>query len=237
MARPPKDPGDTFGPADLAAAMGATVSNYDYVVLRGSMPRERSITTLKRAAVLGAFYGAGVALVSAARLAEAIAGNMRNQADGEVPARLEDFFKKLPADRMPSTINDYWMHRALCEAGLFQPRTALKGDVIVEILDRRTVLTDALGWNVSDYLGRIEGWGSDAFRLVPWWDEQPDVIENGPNALIGDVEAMRRNSLSRLVINCSLAVRNALDAVAAYRTARLKYPKASRSGETTGGRQ
>ena len=193
---------------------------------------------MKRIGIIGAFVAAGTPLLVAARLAEAILAEF-SESDGEAPSGLDVLARELPTHEiaaLPGEANDYWYHRALCRhPKLYQPGKALPTDVLVEIVDRQLVFSPlnsglktrtASGLRVAaPFSGWIEGWERGAAARVVLVYEKLGLMDDATNpewrALAGryEMEAQhaRENALGKLTVNVSLAIRTALDRVAAHR--------------------
>jgi len=144
----------------------------------------------------------------------------------------------LPWGKMPEDLDvdwekDYWLHHLLRNRSVvYQRGIAQNGDWIIDIADHKFVLTYVLGSEkikihspVSreglpaspDY--RIEGRGSRA-QIIPIHEEVEDLdFYNNPKSaekmrqLEQDYINGRRDATTRVVINLSLAIRNAFDRV------------------------
>jgi hypothetical protein len=261
MARPRKDTSsDLFSSTEMAIGASLTVRAFALLQEAGLAPdpvensRGRSghalfdSEGLEHAGVIRAFYGAGAQTFLAARLARAfyvewkqcgytgldklsrLNGYYRQAASKITP----DDFKILPDDLK----NTFTLHRALrLKTNIYKPYTALREDMVVEIVDRKYVFEPTLaGFKIpihSPVSGivpatpayRISGWGrgtdaviSDISREVPTYDFQQDEESA---AIYRQIETeflnARQNAVGTIRVNVSLAVRNAFDAVNDHR--------------------
>lgn len=225
-----------------------TPRNYDYLVGEGLMPNEHDVRALKRCAVIGAFGAAGVPLLLAAYLARGILDEF-NQADGEAASGLNNLLSSFPprarnwiGDRLPKTgdFNDYWLHRALRQHPHHRAGRACQGDALIEIVDREYVFVDTRSSPPlhRDYeaekrlpptmtvFGRIDGWRRNAAPQVAHFLSQLPPIGSPSHAdeaerLIDAFADARENAVATTRVNVSLAIRRALDDIAAHRENRL----------------
>lgn len=238
MARPRKT-GDTFSYDDLAVVGGMTKNTFRHVADARLLPadKEDQVRTLKRVAVIGAFMAAGVPLMPAGQIADALSLEY-GRADGEARTGLYDLWCKLPVDEIEAlpARNAYWLHQVLLQhPGIYRPGEALARDVIFEIADRALVFTRLLPPNLTAIdpfapeavssgispVGRIEGWHrGGAFihfieAVVPFGEDG----EPTPAAkeLYKQMIAARRNAIGLITVNLSLAIRNGLDRLAERR--------------------
>lgn len=194
-----------------------------------------NIDGFTEAAICGALHKGGIGLFGAARLANLL---MLEEAStrGRFPSRLQDLYRgsKLPP---PDKTDDFWLHRHLrMHGGAYVPRKAVKGDFLVEIVDRKYVLSGKmLGLAItyadgreSSALCRIETWSRDDISIVPA-SVDVGVPLDGTQRSLDAIELMeatyaeaRKNAVSVLQVNMSLAIRTALDNVMDYREAQAR---------------
>ncbi len=243
MARPKKS-GDAFSYNDLAVVAGISGRAVRQVAEAGLLPQGDGIRTLKRIAVIGAIVAAGVPLMAAAQVAEAL--NLEfNQADGETPSGLDNLYRELPPHeiRLLSDHNDYWLHRALCRyPEIYARGRSMRGDAVLEIADREFVFVRVKGLSVSIHNpfvpgglsktpppeGRIEDWrrgGNPVFvafveDVVPFDDDGKPTAE--AIALDSKMRVAYENAVGLIAVNLSLAIRNGLDQLADHRSGQKK---------------
>ncbi len=178
--------------------------------------------------VIGAFVSAGAPMLVAGRLAEKLLWSF-NQADGEMPSGLSEMSLRLADDeRSPrdGEPNDYWYHRCLYpRPGLYFAGETDRSDVYVEIADREHVylstrkglaLLDPLdpAFPETSYEGWIEGWGRGA---EPRFQSLAELGDVDSASVTARAVFARKNAVGLLTINASLAIRNGLDRLVAYR--------------------
>jgi hypothetical protein len=279
MARPRKDsPPDLFTSTDLAVAAGLTPRNFSLLQDRGLIPdaeggdgrgasRAWRTEGLEILAVVGALHKGGLELLPAGRLAKIIAEEFIGSY-GALPANLTQYLRP-PLNPLPGNLfpwhgknvdpahvqkmeDAFWLHHLLCrETGIYQKRTALLGDVYIEIADRQYVYTrfGTGGSLIHSYAGveirdaapsyRILGWekGSEAEARsidaeLKNFDFHRDAEARAQLRCIQEeFVSARRNAMSMLVINISLAIRNALDALQEHRAEAA--PRKSQTPDTS----
>lgn len=222
MARPSNDPRDFFGPTELALAAGITIRNVQFLRDNGLMPDGNGVPALKRAAFIGGLLSAGLSLIEAGRAAQALSFEPRS-ADGEFRSGLEFVARKLPSDFTSADVepNDYWCHRWINEAAeqgvvTYKRHSALKGDLIIEIVDRSRVYMGHVGFSEFELIGEVSDWGTPGMTCKAWFD-LPEPTE----ASEAEAKEYRENALGLSRTNVSLAIRTALDAITDHRKERL----------------
>ncbi|MYM00376.1 hypothetical protein GR702_21840 [Novosphingobium sp. FGD1] len=199
-------------------------------------------------AMIGAFHKAGMELLVAARLAGAMTEEYA-AIYGRLPSNLGAFLHapfNLRSGHSPWSRelpkvdfdDDYWLHNRLrLHTTIYKPWTALRGDMVVEIVDQTYVLTRFHDLNfsitspVSDPLHsspeyRIKGRGNEA-RIMPIHEgiqsfdfsvdkESADALRERQAAYLHAHE----NAVTRLRVNVGLAIRNGLDRIADDRMGR-----------------
>lgn len=119
MPRMPKDPGDRINYAEKALAGPVSKSAFQHLVGMDPplLPTGPDVRVVKHMATIGAFMAAGVQLVPAARIANALS---REFDDGEPPSGLKEFAEKCATAEdfaaLPAEPNDYWYHRLILQA-------------------------------------------------------------------------------------------------------------------------
>ena len=201
-------------------------------------------------ALVGAFHRAGMELLVAARLAGAMTEDY-TATYGRLPSNLATFLQKpynprpghSPWDKALLRVeidDDYWLHNRLrFHSDVYTPWVALRGDLVVEIVDQTYVLTRyhdlAIGIlsPVSDVIPvspeyRIEGRGSAA-RIAPIHETIKSFDFSIDRESAETYRALQtaylhahQNAVTMLRINVGLAIRNALDRVVEDRTGRAK---------------
>jgi len=253
---------DRFTSRELAVAAELTPRNVSLLIEQGLAPpaaegeggrgghRSYDGVGLGAIALLGAFYKAGMELLVAARLAGAMAEEYRFT-KGRLPSNLQTYLQR-PLNPTPGRTpwgrdlpqfdldDDYWLHNRLrFHTEIYKPWTALRGDMVVEIVDQTYVLTR---WHnleigvfspVSNAMPaspeyRITGRGGDA-RIAPIHEglksfdfsvdrEAADALREQEAAYLHAHE----NAVTRLRINVGLAIRNSLDRLVEDRAERRK---------------
>lgn len=216
---------------------------------RGSH-RSYDSVALGQMTLLGALHQAGMELLVAARLARMMTEEYTS-IYGRLPSNLGTYlqapFNPRPGYRpwdseLPEIDldDDYWLHNRLrFHSKLYHPWTALRGDLIVEIVNQAFVLTSshdlpiAILSPVNDPIPaspeyRIEGRGSSA-RVVPITEgiESFDFSTHVDSAELyrdrqNEYLEARKNAVTCLRINVGLGLRNGLDRLADDRLERAK---------------
>jgi len=203
MSRPKNDPGERFGPSELALAGELTLRQFQHLDETGLLPETRDVRGLKRMVLVGGLMRAGLTLVVSGRLAALVASEAGGR-DGEVSTGLQHLVGRVPPRyvALAQGASDYWYHRAVYAAWRggedgdvrYQPGRARGGDLCIEIIDRALVMTSYLAQpggsepasisrrdSVSAFrieaeatlVARIEGWESREPKIIPVWDEMP----------------------------------------------------------------
>lgn len=253
---------DRFSSRELAVAAELTPRNMSLLIEQGLAPpsaegvggrgshRSYDGVGLGAIALLGAFHKAGMELLVAARLAGAMAEDYR-LTKGRLPSNLGAYLQR-PLNPTPGRQpwnrdlpqfdydDDYWLHdRLRFHTSIYQPCTALRGDMVVEIVDQTYVLTHWHDMQIGVFSPvskpmpaspeyRITGRGSEA-RIAPIHEglksfdfstdhESADALRDQEAAYL----RAHQNAVTRLRINVGLAVRNSLDRLADDRAGRRK---------------
>lgn len=267
MARPRKDtPPDLFTSTEMAVAAGITARSFGVLVEADLAPKAANTDYGKQsarlwnsfglgeAAVIGAIHACGVELMMSAKIAALVIYEF-SAVRGTLPSRFSDYLQR-PLNPTPghypwadadSTVeqhieDDFWLHHLLrTKSDIYRSRTAMEGDLFVEIADRRYVFTDfswsgkrrlprITPWGITpaeqpDVLLEIEGWarGKDAV-VKPIWEitglfdgTQGSEEENRAKQIEYDWLKARQNAVGILSVNVSLAIRNAFDAIHDHR--------------------
>jgi hypothetical protein len=214
MARPRKNlPAYLFTATEVAVGAGISARAFGLLVERGLAPklsagaagkagaRLYDEAALGRAAFIGAITFAGIEILPAARLGNALADELESNY-GLLSANLEVWVsgELNPRPReMPwpddlertgpypfSRDRQFWLHRLLRAAPNYLPETATGGDWLVEIADRTYVFmgadtdvltVDPLSRKKTDLLPefRLSGWerGADAVRVISMMEDLP----------------------------------------------------------------
>jgi hypothetical protein len=162
---------------------------------------------------------------------------------------------QVEVDVTPPDLADFWVHQTLRgHPEVYQPGMALDGDLTIEIADRRAVFIDVWA-SEGRRLPRLSPWGADAsaepelLLVVEGWERGADATIRLVDELIDWRGAMddpaardaakrveerwlsaRRNAIGRLLVNASLAIRSALDAVYDHRLMTAKPFSNERQG-------
>lgn len=190
------------------------------------IPPGRGTKSFKRSAVIGAAMGAGVPLFSAASLAKVIVKAEFNQEDGEAPSGLNFLARNLSREAidqfLPSQAqdtNDYHYHYALIRGPDYRRGKALGSDALVEIIDRRIIMTSSVQFPKWQIAGWIENWGRASEAEIVLASEKVSMKswQRDFAALQDDADRSRENAVAKITINLSLAIRNAFDRLNDYR--------------------
>jgi hypothetical protein len=234
MARPRKDPGEICSYAELAVAGGAPLTKRDVQQIMEAkgdlLNRSRNARAVKRVAVIGAIMLAGVPLISAAKLAEAVRHEF-NQPDGEAPSGLNHWHLRLSSEAIDRWAEwgegDYFKHLILVEdsSSTYERSSVLESDALLEIIDRHLVTISNVGFPKPELVGWLE-WGERGtdVRIVHatervtgpdplglWSEAEIEAWQRQMAVLQADAEAVRAKAVARVTINVSLAIRNAFD--------------------------
>ena len=253
---------DRFSSRELAVAAELTPRNVSLLIEQGLAPpaaegeggrgghRSYDGVGLGAIALLGAFHKAGMELLVAARLAGVMAEDYRHT-KGRLPSNLQTYLQRplnptpghQPWDRCLPQFDlddDYWLHdRLRFHTEIYQPWTALRGDMVVEIVDQTYVLTRWHDLEIGVFSPvskampaspeyRITGRGSGA-RIAAIHEglksfdfsvdrESADALREQEGAYLH----AHQNAVTRLRINVGLAIRNSLDRLADDRAGRRK---------------
>src|SRR5689334_22258753 len=117
MPRLPKNPGAIFGYSELALAGNMSKREFQHLVDAGLLPPGRGIGPFKRVATIGAFMAAGLPLIAAARITNALLVEF-DEADGEAPSGLKIVAEQEAADELAALAdpNDFECHRLIVGA-------------------------------------------------------------------------------------------------------------------------
>lgn len=268
MARPRKNTSpDHFTSTEMALAAGISARNFGVLVEAGLAPEATNTDSGKntsrlwdrfgigKSAVIGAVHKGGAELMMSAKIGELVVEEFAS-GRGYLPTRFSehldpplnpnhnDFpWEATNQEIMLSTDNDFWLHHFLrTKASNYKPWTAMDGDLIVEIVDRRYVFTDFA------YRPRHE---REAPQQKPWayvasdtpeialeiegWEKGKEAIIRPPHEILGCVTdpaektrieetqqawlLARQNAVGLLRVNASLAIRNAFDTIHDHRVA------------------
>ena len=246
-----KDP-PRFLRDDVSAGSGLQQSQVENLVKQNVAPpsegkgrgsaRTYDSDGLAQFAVAGAAFLAGIEIIPAARLAEALRrdvfvknGHFHDTLDDVITRaggrnRLADVPRHPVADRF-DRYGLYELARSLVGPdGLIRAR---KGDAIIEVINRSYVFVghnnglkivspfSIKSYDVSAEF-RLTGWerGSNEVAIVPFYEELPPMDPDGDEEwrrrgaeIEAEYHAARENAVSALHINVSLAVRRGYEAV------------------------
>lgn len=257
MARPKKNlPPDRFTSTEMAVAAGISPRNLNLLIDRGLAPdpargsdKGKGATRVwdsfgvSQCGLIGAFHNqCGMELLLAAKLAHALAEEF-GAAYGYIYSGL-DLYLQAPLNPRPGWFpwddrdgdvrptDDFWLHHYLrSRSTIYRPRTQVRGDFGIEIVDRQYVFVNGNRDFNLKYVGGHDA--APSFRIVSLErNSDANVVSllDEVNMDIGKPEGAarlkqiedefqnaRRNAVSFLAVNMSLAVRNAFDAVHDYR--------------------
>jgi len=251
-----------FTSRELSVAADLTSRNVSLLIDHGLAPapiaivegrgghRSYDSAALGAMTLVGGFYQAGMELLVAARLAGAMTREYQ-LSYGRLPSNLGVYLQRpynprpghRPWDASLAEVDiddDYWLHNRLrVHSEIYKPWVALKGDLVVEIVDQTYVLTRhhdisiAIHSPVSGSMPaspeyRIVGRGSAA-RIAPIHEglksldfsvdaESADTLRSEENAYLHALE----NAVTRLQVNVALAIRNGFDRLVDERAGRAK---------------
>ncbi|WGD31872.1 hypothetical protein AncyloWKF20_08650 [Ancylobacter sp. WKF20] len=208
---------------------------------------------LSQMIVVGALFSAGLELTPAARLGGAISDEFCS-IYGHIPERLDDlaepmlsthpFLLDLPSCEYGAGRDRFALYGFICEhSNNYRPGAICRGDMFVEIIDRRFVFfgnydmpnfVSPFSAEPSDVSAayRIAGWerGSSGVNVIPLSDELPPIgvrpaseeaIEAWKRAgakIEAEYFLARGKAVSATRVNISLAIRNGFDAVIQHRS-------------------
>ena len=232
-------PLDLFSTGEVATGCGLSTRNVMYLCGEGLIPiasggegkgrhRELEFEGLAQAAVIGAFYSAGIEIYLASRLMQEIG----EETSFHDLTNLERFLSG-PHSGVVATMreenldpeNALHLHDALRRwSNNYQPQKGMAFDKLIEIFDRIFVFLNHLSpqddratLGPSDTpvaMYRISGWqkGTNKVELVP-------APAHRTRRLPPDWRRARENFRGMTRVNVSLAIRDSLDAIAGARGA------------------
>lgn len=219
---------DSFSFADLAHAAGVSKRDIQHVMDRHLLPEGSGMYRLNRMAVVGGFVSAGVPLLLSTKIANAIAVQFEA---AEVPTGLRQMSQQLSMEDsplLPGDCNDFWYHRAIFRHAGYVAGQAKEDDVLIVIVDRTTLFIGAHGRIFAhdfkadcrlpaQFVGWIDGWERGAKAEFHLRQNSNGVDDDDGEA--DDHQRIYINAVGKMVVNVSLAVRNALDRLADHRLA------------------
>lgn len=213
---------DRLSLSDLAAAAGIPRRGAQLLMEAGFIPEDRPVRQAKRIAVIGALISAGLPLKMAGGLAAILTQNF-NRYDGEVTSRLEDLALEAHKEGVPfpdvdQERNDLDWHRMIYHQWPSYPRgMARDDDAIVEIADRKNVFLGLLKQRIPTLDADPEGFFFVA--VIEQWEKSGDtnVTAIYDKADPEWIARERKSSVGKIVVNVSLAVRNAFDRLAEHK--------------------
>jgi len=267
MARPRKDaPPDRFTSTELAVAAGISARSFGVLIESGLAPEAVDEAAGKRstrywdsfgigeAALIGAIHKSGAELLMSAKVAHLVIDEFVSPR-GHLPSRLGDYLDR-PLNPTPGQFpwksedrkidlridDDFWLHHLLkTRSTIYQPGTAMEGDMVLEIVDRRYVFTD-FAFSERRKLPVMTPWGlrpssePEMSLEIDGWERGKDAVvrplydiidfggmmdnpakQDAAKALEQEWLNARRNAVGLLRVNVSLAIRNAFDAVHEHR--------------------
>ncbi len=232
-------PLNRFSTSEVAAGCGLSARNVMYLCSEGLIPivsggkgkgrhRQLEFEGLAQAAVIGAFYSAGIEIYLASRLVQEIG----DETSFHNLTNLESFLSRTHSGVVATMHeenldpeNALHLHDALRRrSNNYQPHKGMPFDKLIEIFDRIFVFLNHLTrQDERDTLGasdmpvamyRISGWqkGTDDVELV---HAPPHRIRKLP----AQWQRVRENFRGMTRVNVSLAIRDSLDAIAEARAA------------------
>lgn len=147
-------------------------------------------------------------------------------------------------DGDPDSRNDFWFHHLLVTRaeGIYRRGQAMVGDFVIEVADRQYVYTDMVRKPADiPIIGGVQYSATPMFKVIGWergenaeilpiHDEAdrmgqyfPETPEERLRHLQREYLMAHAHAVGLIRVNVSLAIRNALDAIHAYRT-REKTP-------------
>ena len=230
-------PRDRFSTTEVAKGCGLSPRNIMYLCSKGLIPvaaggegrgrhRQLDYEGLARVAVIVAFYNAGVEIYLASRLVHEIG----EETNFHMLANLESFLSR-PQSEVISTMHDdgldpehaFYLHETLRRrSDNYLPHAGMEYDRLIEIFDRVYVFLNYLlsGGN-KDLL--IASYQPSALYKIAGWKKGTDSveIEHAPPHRVGELppgwSGVMGNFKGMIRVNVSLAIRDALDAIAAAR--------------------
>jgi len=128
MARLPRNPGAVFGYSELALAGNMTRREFQHLADADLLPPGRGIGPFKRVATIGAFMAAGLPLIVAGRIANALLVEF-DELDGEAPSGLKIAAERRAANGEIDSIrepNDFEYHALIVRSEQRLLRKALE---------------------------------------------------------------------------------------------------------------
>lgn len=202
--------------AELAVAGAMTKRQVQHLSDNELLPEPDGVRRINRVGVVGAFLSAGHSLLSAGRLAAAIADEA-NTYDGETPDNLTDVARMIHEDRsraLTGRISDplFVYSVARTDRKFLIPGEPLRGDVRIEIIGGEDVFWD---WSTSalNVLGAVErrDYFAKVRRIARGQDVEIIHAAEQPEKTEDEIKKVLVNAVSVLRINCSLAIRNAYE--------------------------
>lgn len=232
------DPWDRFSTAEVAAGSGLSARNVMYLCGEGLIPiadggggkgkhRQLDYEGLARAAVIGAFYSAGLEIYLASRLVQEIG----DETSFHSLTNLDSFLSG-PHSGVVSTMHDenldpenaLHLHDALRRrSNNYQPNKGMPWDKLIEIFDRIFVFLNHLEPEDDDTLRPSAN--PIAIYIISGWQKGTDDVEldHAPPHRLGRLPAKwrraRENFKGMTRVNVSLVIRDGLDAIAEARAA------------------
>ena len=231
MARPRYDNPEMFSAGEISAGTGLSLRNVQLLRDRGLGPQAveqnegrkganvYGLEAMMEFALINGFHLAGVPLLAAARLPDAV---WSTTSDGRLNymARIERMAEGRGKDFWPHCMPEdgdfgFWLHHELrTQPGSpYVPGKAQKWDLIVIIADKRHVLRDML---TPPKIGGAEAIGvfsddwTDGEGFVPEYERRTNM---SPEAVNQEYRDAALNAVGLLRVNISLAIRQVLDRI------------------------
>lgn len=225
-----------FDVKELAQASGLTVNNIRMLMDRmpGTLTTEQvlpgrgvartfPIMSMKRAALIRAVMKNGVGVTQAAHLVDAFSAWFEMNHKG-LPANMEAYVSRSEMQKVYDLGygksfhggND-WEFYAYQGLNLTIPHEAKTGDMIMEVIDQTYVFMTMIrprvkihGGPKMDAVFRVEGWERGGEMVITDASECEEELEHW--------QTVRENFTTKVVVNVSLAIRDAFEQIRQART-------------------
>lgn len=231
-------PRDRFSTTEVAKGCGLSPRNIMYLCSKGLVPvaaggegrgrhRQLDYEGLARVAVIAAFYNAGIEIYLASRLVHEIG----QETDFHKLANLERFLSRPQHSAVISIMHDdgldpehaFYLHETLRRrSNNYRPHRGMEYDRLIEVFDRLHVFLNYLLFDRDKKCLVATDRPSVLFKIADWKKGTESVeIQHTPPQRMGKLPpgwaGVRGNFKGMFRVNVSLAIRDALDAIAAAR--------------------
>ena len=228
---------DTFSTSEVAIGAGLTVRNVLFLCSEGVVPvvgggrgqghhRRFGFEGLARLATIAAFYHAGIEIFLASRLVREIG----EETTFDNLSNLESFLAR-PHSTVVGAMQDegldpdnaYFLHDALRRlSASYRPSAAMPYDRLIEIFDRRYVFLNSLDPDEGTQTLTPSGHPGALYKVTGWrkGSSNIEIVHARPHRRgkpPAEWKVARVDFKGMTCTNVSLAIRDALDAVAAQR--------------------